>query len=53
MRALREGAQFVDEVLIPGSLDELDETMLALGGEWIGAILFTVGFAFGRNDVAL
>src|ERR1700756_3625539 len=45
--AVGKGAQFLNESVIPGSRHELNEAMLTLRGEWVGAIglasLLTLG----------
>jgi hypothetical protein len=53
MRAAREGAQFIDESLVPRRLDHPDKAMLTLRHERIGAVLFRALFAFTGDAIAL
>jgi hypothetical protein len=48
-----ECAELLNKGLVPRPLDQLDHAVLALRGEWIGAILFRPFFALGRDPVTL
>jgi hypothetical protein len=53
MRTIGESAKLLYEGLIPWCIDHLDEAVLALRHERIGAIFFRIFFAFSRDTVAL
>src|ERR1700684_2571238 len=51
MSAAEEGAQFIDEGLVPITCEQLDEAMLALRGKGIGAPFLIPLFALGANRI--
>ena len=52
MGAVRERAQLIDEGFVPVALDQLDEAVLALRTEWIGAGLLVADLCFGLDRPA-
>ena len=53
MCCIGERAQLVDEGPVPGPFDQLDEAVLGLRRQRIGAVLLVAHLALGRNRIAL
>ena len=53
MSSIGERAQLVDEGPVPGPFDQLDEAVLGLRRQRIGAVLLVAHLALGRNRIAL